>query len=56
MKQKHWQRLGRFIANRPKLIEWIINNAMSKPYFHIDDYMERWWLTPRILLTKDLHL
>ena len=55
MKQKNWQRLGRFIAAHPKLVEWIIKNAQTKPYFDIDDYMKRWWLTPRFLLTRDRH-
>ncbi len=24
----------------------LINRAMKTPYFHLEDYMERYWLTP----------
>ena len=28
------------------LVDWIIIRAMRKPYTHISDYMERYWLVP----------
>lgn len=27
-----------------KLVDWIIERAQRTPYFHLEGYMERWWL------------
>lgn len=27
-----------------KLIDWLINHAKKTPYFHLEGYMERYWL------------
>lgn len=48
-----FQVIARFIANHPKLIDWIIFAAKKNPYSNINDYMDRWWLMPRWLLTLD---
>lgn len=44
-----WQCVARFIAHRPRLVDWIIQRALRHPYLHIeslngDRYMGRWWL------------
>jgi hypothetical protein len=52
MKQLFWHALA-FVVSRPWMFRLIRRNALSKPYFHLDGYMHRWWLTPRILLTRD---
>lgn len=28
------------------MINWLINRAKRTPYFHLDGYMNRWWLVP----------
>lgn len=40
-----------------KLIDWLIARARRTPYFHLDGYMERWWLLPynRFGLAVRLH-
>ena len=53
MKELFWKSLARFIASHPWLINLIIKSAAKRPYYHIGDYMHRWWLTPSFLLTKD---
>lgn len=41
------------IRKWPRLGNLIIQSAMKRPYYHLEGYMNRWWLTPRFLLTKD---
>lgn len=53
MKQRFWTWLAAFIVRHPFIVEWIIRNAQSKPYFHLDGYMHRWWLTPSWMLGVD---
>jgi hypothetical protein len=53
MKEHFWKFVAHFIANRTWLVNWIIRSAAKRPYFHLDGYMNRWWLTPSWLLTKD---
>jgi hypothetical protein len=53
MREKLWAWLAMFIVKHPFIIEWIIKNAEKKPYFHLPGYQNRWWLTPRFLLTRD---
>lgn len=28
------------------IADWLIRNAMKRPYIHLDGYMHRWWLLP----------
>lgn len=28
------------------LVDWLIRRAQRTPYFHLDSYMNRWWLIP----------
>lgn len=28
------------------VIDWLINRAKRTPYFHLEGYMNRWWLVP----------
>lgn len=48
-----WRSIARFIVRHPRIIELIMANAMTKPYFHLDGYMDRWWLTPQWMLGTD---
>lgn len=47
-----WKLLARIVAT-PWVVNLIIENSKTKPYFHLYGYMHRWWLTPRFLLTRD---
>lgn len=38
-----WKLLA-LILSRPAVASWIINRAKRTPYFHLDGYMNRWWL------------
>lgn len=43
------ERVWRFIARiccRPRVLAWIVNQAMKRPAKHIGLYMHRWWLVP----------
>jgi hypothetical protein len=33
--------------------DFVVRTAQKKPYFDINDYMERYWVTPKCLLTVD---
>ena len=35
--------LGRILII-PRVTSWLIKRAQRTPYFHLDGYMERWWL------------
>jgi hypothetical protein len=52
MRQRFWQWFARFVTDRGWLVHWLIRRAFKTPYSHIDDYMGRWWLMPRCLLTQ----
>ncbi len=47
-----WTRIARWLANSPRVVDWLIGSAMKHPYLHITDaatgavYMRRWWLVP----------
>ncbi len=38
-----WNMVARFCA-RPAVADWLIKRSKRTPYFHLDGYMERWWL------------
>ena len=46
-----WQWFARQIA-RPRVASWIIRRAQRTPFFHLGDYMHRWWLMPRFMLVR----
>lgn len=50
-----WKLLAKFLVSNPKVTDALIHNAKNRPYFHLDGYMNRWWLTPNFLLTRDRH-
>lgn len=33
-----------YLLSRPRVANWIIKRAQRMPYFHLDGYMNRWWL------------
>jgi len=37
-------RLIALIVSQPRVADWLIQRAQRTPYFHIDGYMQRWWL------------
>lgn len=58
MKNAFWNFLARYIGTRPNVADAIINIGKRTEYMHLyhydgSDYMGRWWLMPRFLLTKD---
>jgi hypothetical protein len=46
-------RLAARLLSHPHVTAWLIRHCASRPYYHLDGYMDRWWLTPRFLLTRD---
>lgn len=38
-----WNFIARFLA-RPAVADWLIARAKRTPYFHLEGYMDRWWL------------
>lgn len=38
-----WRIIAR-IVSRPAVADYIIRRAQRTPYFHLEGYMERWWL------------
>lgn len=34
------------LAAKPRMRAWLIRQAQKRPYFHIGEYMHRWWLVP----------
>jgi len=38
-----WDLIARFAA-KPAVADWLIRRAQRTPYFHLEGYMERWWL------------
>jgi len=55
---KFWLHLAAFIASKPRLVDFIISTGHRNPYMHLQhsdgsDYMGRWWLMPKWLLTPD---
>lgn len=43
MKNLFWRLLAALLA-RPRVAAWLIARAKRTPYFHLADYMARWWL------------
>ena len=53
MRARFWKMAARAIAASPRLVDWLIARAQRTPYFHIGDYMDRWWMMPRWALTYE---
>jgi hypothetical protein len=53
MRKHLWGFLARQIVQRDWLVNLIIRTAQRTPYFHLPDYMDRWWLMPRWCLQTD---
>jgi hypothetical protein len=51
MVNRLWQSLAWLVAT-PPVREWLIRRAYRRPYLHIGDYMQRWWLMPRLCLKR----
>lgn len=43
MKELFWK-LVAWIVSRPRIADWIIAVAMRTPYWHLQGYMDRYWL------------
>lgn len=39
------------IQRMPRLVRWLVKKAMRTPYFHLDGYMQRWWLVKERWIT-----
>lgn len=37
-------RIVAWCVSRPRIASWIIRRAQRTPYFHLPEYMNRWWL------------
>lgn len=33
-----------WLLSRPRVVDWMIERAKKTPYFHLDGYMQRYWL------------
>lgn len=38
-----WRLVALFVSH-PCIADWLIQRAQRTPYFHLEGYMERWWL------------
>lgn len=38
-----WELIA-YIVSRPSVADWLIRQAQRTPYFHLEGYMERWWV------------
>jgi len=45
MKDKIWNLIAK-IASRNDVSRWLYSSAKKRPYIHIGNYMDRWWLIP----------
>lgn len=43
MKEWLWRTIAWLVSRKP-IANWLINRAKRTPYFHLDGYMNRWWL------------
>lgn len=43
MKTLFWN-IAASVLSRPFISKWLIAYAQRAPYFHLDGYMERWWV------------
>ena len=41
--EAEWQQIAT-VVSKPSIADALIQRAMKTPYFHLDGYMERWWL------------
>ena len=46
MKEYLWRLFAKFVS-RPRVARYLIERAKRTPYFHLDGYMNRWWLFNR---------
>jgi len=46
MKEWLWRRVA-WLASRKPVANWLIKRAQRCPYFHLEGYMNRWWLFNR---------
>jgi hypothetical protein len=46
MKYILWKMFAWLVSRKP-IADYLIRRAMRTPYFHLDGYMERWWLLNR---------
>lgn len=46
MKEFLWRMLAKFVS-QPLIADYLIKRAKRTPYFHLDGYMNRWWLFNR---------
>ena len=38
-----WKAVAK-VVSRPRIAEWIIQRSFKTPYFHLEGYMDRWWV------------
>jgi hypothetical protein len=50
--QAFWQ-LVAAIVTKEAVKTWLIRQAQKRPYFHLNGYMNRWWLIPEELVLFD---
>lgn len=43
VREAPWRLLAK-VVSKPAVVEWLIRRAQKTPYFHLDGYMNRWWL------------
>lgn len=46
MKEWLWRRVAWLVSRKP-VANWLIKRAQRCPYFHLEGYMNRWWLFNR---------
>lgn len=44
MSDLFWKTVAWVLIKNPRLVEWTLQRAFKTPYFHLDGYMNRWWI------------
>lgn len=52
MKEWLWRKLAWVVSRKP-IADYLIKRAQRTPYFHLDGYMNRWWLFNQYSVTGE---
>lgn len=43
MSERLWKAVAKVVSHKP-IADWLIARSKRTPYFHLEDYMHRWWV------------
>lgn len=44
MQNHFWKIFAKWLVASESRVDWLIKRAQLTPYFHLEGYMERWWI------------